>query len=148
MCSFAQSPDSKLCKSSNITPSSSSKLHPNPSVPIQPHTKTKLHTKPRSISNSPRKMIKKNARQKFFFLINFFLKQHFSHFWRGGPLTTPGWGGPPPGCTIRRRLAGPRRWRESAYFAARAPLFELCIVTGLSTRIIHLNFKNSSKIEI
>ena len=85
-------------KTSNVTPSSSSKLHPDPSVPIQPHTKTKLHTKPRSISNSPRKLMKKNAgRKKLVFFIKFFLKLNFSHFfWWGGPLPTPGWGGASP----------------------------------------------------
>ena len=67
---------------------------------------------------------------------NFFLNTIFHFFWRGGPLPSPGWGGPPPGYTLRRRLAGPRRWHESASFAARASLFELCIVTGPSTQII------------
>ena len=75
--------------------------------------------------------------------------ENFSNFfWRGGAFAHPRVGGPPPGCTLRRRLAGPRRWRESASFAVRAPLFELCIVTGPSTPIIHLNLKNSPKIEI
>ena len=96
-CAALKSHQGQSCvKSSNITPSSSSKLHPNPSVPIKPHTKTKLHTKPRSISNSPRKMIKKNVgRKKKIFLLIFF-KHNFSLFWRGGLCPPPG-GGPPPG---------------------------------------------------
>ena len=42
-------------KSHNITLSFSRKLHPNPSVPTYPHNKTKLHTKPWSISSCRRK---------------------------------------------------------------------------------------------
>ena len=103
-CAALQSHQRQSCvKSSNITPSSSSKLHPNPSVPIQPQTKTKLHTKPRSISNSPRKMMKKNVRQKKQFLkLICFLKQHFSHFfWRGGAFDHPRVGGGlPPGAHV------------------------------------------------
>ena len=56
MCSFAKSPEAKLCKKQNITSSSSRKLHPNPSLPTYLHTKTKLPTKPRSICN-----LKKNG---------------------------------------------------------------------------------------
>ena len=97
-CAALKSHQGQSCvKSSNITPSSSSKLHLNPSVPIQPHTKTKLHTKPRSISNSPRKMMKKNVGRKKKICVLIFFKHNFSLFWRGGPLPTPGWGGLPPG---------------------------------------------------
>ena len=58
MCSFAKSSEAKQCRpiqSLNLTPSFSRKLHPNPSVPTYPYTKTKLHTKPRSISSCRRK---------------------------------------------------------------------------------------------
>jgi len=89
---------------------SSRKLHPNPSIPIQPHTKTKLHTNPQSISNSLRKMMKTNATQKrnlnlkknnnnkiksknheSYFKSYFFLKQICSHFywWRGPSARNP-----------------------------------------------------------
>ena len=55
---------------------------------------------------------------------------------------------PSPGCTLRRPSAGPRRQRAFASFAARARVFELCIVTGSSARIVRLNFKNSPKIGV
>ena len=71
---FAKSPESKRCKSSNITRSSSRVLHPNHSVSTQPNTKTRLHN---SISNSPTKMMEKmpdqkKFRQKFFVYANLF----------------------------------------------------------------------------
>ena len=44
----------KLCKN---------ELHTNPSVPSSPHTRTKLHTKPRRITSCP-KNHEKNARRK------------------------------------------------------------------------------------
>ena len=78
--------------------------------------------------------------EKFFFLILFFSSiNFFTVFW---------WGGPPPGCKLRRQLAIPRRQRAFASFAARAPVIELCVVTGPSARIVRLNFKNLPKVGV
>ena len=120
---------------------SSRKLHPNLSIPIRPHTKTKLHTKPRSISNSPRKMMKKMPDEKFFFSIKFIFQKKISHIFGGGVFPPP-----PPGCTLRRRSAGPRRRRASASLAARALLFELCIAAGPSVQIVRLTSKIRQKL--
>ena len=127
---------------------SSRKLHPNPSFPIRPYTKTKLHTKPRSISNSPRKMMKKNARRKrlFFLNLNLFGKKNLTHFWWRGLPPAPPPAPPPPGCTLRRRSAGPRRRRASASLAVRALLFELCIAAGPSVQTVRLTSKIHQKL--
>ena len=51
-------------KMHNITPSSSRKLHPNPSVPTYPHTKTKLHTKPQLFLLAKKNDVKKCLTEK------------------------------------------------------------------------------------
>ena len=140
-------------KSFNITPSSSSKLHPNPSVLIQPHTKKlqkmllKLHTKPRSISNSPRKMMKKNVGRKKKNFVLIFLNTIFHFFWRGGLCPPPGGGASP------RVYTSPPVGRPSS-------LARICFVRRSRTTVRamhcyrpldsdhHLNFKNSTEIEI
>ena len=64
----------------------------------------------------------------------------FTHFWWRGLCPAP------PGCTLRRRSASPRRWRASASLAARALLFELCIVAGPSVQIVRLTSKIRQKL--
>ena len=147
MCSFAKSSEAKLCKKLQYHYSSSSKLHPNPSVPIQPHTKTKLHTKPRSISNSPRKMMKKNVGRKKNNFVLIFFKHNFSLFLAGGAFAHPRVGGLP------RVYTSPPVGRPSS-------LARICFVSRPRTTVRamhcyrpldsdhHLNLKNSPNIEI
>ena len=119
---------------------SSRKLHPNPSVPIRPHTKTKLHTKPRSISNSPRKMMKKMPTKK----INLNKKnfqENFSLFLAEGSSPRPPprvYTSPPvgrPSSSARIRFA--RRPRTTVH---------LCIVAGSSVQIVRITSKIRQKL--
>ena len=71
----------------------------------------------------------------------FFFKKMFHTFF-GGEVFAPH----PPGCTLRRRSAGPRRRRASASLAARALLFELCIAAGPSVQIVRLTSKIRQKL--
>ena len=78
MCSFAKSSEAKLGKKapiSDIAPRES--CTQNPSVPSSPHTKTELHTKPRSIP-APKKNYEKNAWR------NKKVKKQFFHTSLGG----------------------------------------------------------------
>ena len=134
-------------KTSNVTPSSSSKLHPNPSVLIQPHTKTKLNTKPRSISNSPRKMMKKNVGRKKIIFVLIFFKHNCSLFLAGWGLCPPPGGGPPSGIHF---AAG---WPALVVGTnpLRSPPAHHCSSYALVQALrldYHLNLKNLPKIEI